>query len=69
MMGFFKIRVFLMSTIVDFYNMPTKIQMEMSKSLKLPCNLAKYILDIETNEEILSFIGIKFPWKWEILLE
>lgn len=38
-----------MSTISDFCNTPDKIQMEMSKGLKLPCNLPKCIFDIETN--------------------
>lgn len=31
-------------------SVPTKIQMEMSKGLKLPCHLPKYISDIETND-------------------
>lgn len=39
-----------MSAISDFYNMPTKIQMETSKGLQLPCNLPKCMWDIETNE-------------------
>lgn len=39
-----------MSATADFYNMPTKVQMEMSKGLELPCNLPRNILDIKSSE-------------------